>query len=290
MRRLPPLLALTLFALPGLVAAKSRTIWTFPSGTSCGVHSSTAMDMVAGADQVPPTPTDTVATDAETTSFSGANDSIITIGGISAQVQNANQSWSLTSPDSHTLRFEVRPGDHWSNSGFSDLLNNGGAERSEIALEPQYKSGAVINLSYRFMIEAGPKNTSPWLVIGQFHQTNAGGSPPFAVAMYREHMYIIIRDQPGKEKDIYADPNPIKRGQYYSIRIRVKFDDVTKGALSVWRDGLQIVSYRGPIGYGADETYYWKQGIYRGRGSTEPIAVNYQDLLITAAPSGAAQE
>jgi hypothetical protein len=248
------------------------------------------MDIVAGTDQVPAAPTGRVETETEITSFSGANGSIIAIGGISAQVQNANQSWSLTSPDSHTLRFEVQRGDHWSNSGSSDLLNNEGAERSEIALEPLYKSGAVINLSYRFMIEAGPENTSPWLVIGQFHQTNAGGSPPFAVAMYGEHMYIIIRDHPGKEKDIYADPNPIKRGQYYSMSIQVKFGDMKNGALNVWRDGVPIVSYRGTIGYGDNETYYWKQGIYRGRGSAGTIAVNYQDLRATAVPSALPQE
>jgi hypothetical protein len=276
---------LQFFAPPGSVGASSRGSWTFAGTSSGGAHNSTAtaLDVVAGADQVSP------VTKTEITSFSGANDSIIVIGGISAQVQNANQSWSLTSPDSHTLRFEVHPGDHWSNSGFSDLLNNDGAERSEIALEPLYRSGAVINLSYRFMIEAGPKNTSPWLVIGQFHQTNASGSPPFAVAMYGEHMYIIIRDQPGKERDIYADPNPIKRGQYYSMSIQVRFDDMVNGALNVSRDGVPIVSYRGTIGYGADETYYWKQGVYRGRGRAGTIAVNYQDLRVVAVGSALPQ-
>ncbi|MBR1213952.1 heparin lyase I family protein [Bradyrhizobium sp. JYMT SZCCT0180] len=280
---------LQFFALPGLAAANNWATWTFPGGTPRGAHHSTAMDM-AGTDQVPAAPTGRVVTETEITSFSGANDSFIAIDGVRAHVHNANQSWSLTSPDSRTLRFEVHPGDHWSNSRFSDLLHNSGSERSEIAIEQQYKSGAVINLSYRFMIEAGPKNTSPWLVIGQFHQTAADGPPPFAVAMYGEHMYIIIRDHSRKENDIYADPNPIKRGQYYSMSIQVKFDDMKNGALNVWRDGVPIVSYRGTIGYGENEAYYWKQGIYRGRGGAETIAVNYQDLRVTAVPSALPQE
>ncbi len=287
-RRLSSLITLAsleFIAFPGLVFANSGG--STPIGTSsAGAHNFTAAELT----QAEPAATAGTVTDGAISSFSSANDSTIMIGGLRAHVQNANQSWSLTSPDTRTLRFEVRSGDHWSNAAWSDLLNGDGAERSEIDLQSLYKSGAVINVSYRFMIEAGPKNTSPWLVIGQFHQTKARGSPPFAVAMYGEHMYIIIRDRPGKEKDIYADPSSIKRGQYYSMSIQVKFGDMTNGALNVWRDGVKIVSYRGAIGYGADETYYWKQGIYRGRGSAEPIAVNYKDLRVTAVPSELPQE
>lgn len=286
-RGLPSLIVLILlqfFALPGLVAADSRGSRTFPSDTtSGGAHSSTAMDIAAGTDQVPPAPTSRVVTETEITSFSGANDSTIVIGGISAQVQNANQSWSLTSPDSHTLRFEVHPGDHWSNSGWSDLLNNDGAERSEIELEPRFESGTIVSVSYSFMIETGAKNTSPWLVVGQFRQTNANGPPPFAVAMTGEHMQIIIRNVPSIAFVAYRDPNPIQRGRYYSMRIQVKFGDKKNGALSVWRDDVPLISYQGSIGYGRSETYYWKEGIYRARGCTASIAAYYQDLQVAAA-------
>ncbi|WP_334376015.1 heparin lyase I family protein [Bradyrhizobium sp. AZCC 1719] len=224
-----------------------------------------------------------MATKTEITSFSGANDSTIVIGGISGRVQNANQSWSLTSPDSHTLRFEVHPGDHWSNSGWSDLLNNDGAERSEIELEPRFESGTIVSVSYSFMIETGAKNTSPWLVVGQFRQTNANGPPPFAIAMAGEHMQIIIRNVPSTAFVAYRDPNPIQRGRYYSMRIQVKFGDKKDGALSVWRDDVPLISYQGSIGYGRSETYYWKEGIYRARGSTASIAAYYQDLQVAAA-------
>lgn len=290
-RRLPSLIALILAQFvgpPSLLAADSRAGRTFPNDAFWrGAHNSTAMDITVGTHQVPPEAppawTGGVATETEITSFSGANDSTIVVGDISAQVQNANRTWSLTSPDSQTLRFEVHPGDHWSNSGWSDLLNNGGAERSEIEFEPRFEPGTIINVSYRFMIETGAENTSPWLVIGQFHQTNASGPPPFAIAMTGERMQIIIRNVPSIALVAYRDPNPIQRGRYYSMSIQVKFDGQKHGALNVWRDGIPLLSYQGSIGYGPSETYYWKEGIYRARGSTASITADYQDLRITAA-------
>ena len=218
------------------------------------------------------------------TSFSGANGSTLTIAGTTAQVQNANQSWSLTMPEANTLRFELRPGDHWSSPGWSDLSDNNGAERTEIAFAPQYAEGIEINLSYRFMIESNAKNTSSWLLLGQFHQDPANGPPPFAVEMSGEHMVIVIRyELPGQTaptyQRIYNDPIPIQRGQNYFINIRVKFDNRGNGYLNVWRDGVRIVSYHGPIGYGSGQTYYWKEGIYRA-ATTEMMAVRYQDMLL----------
>ncbi|MGY8661358.1 heparin lyase I family protein [Bradyrhizobium sp. UFLA05-109] len=271
------------------MAADSRGSVTLPSGTlSGGARSSAAMNIAAGTDEVPRAPVGEMET--ERGLFSGANDSIIEIGGTSGQVQNANQMWSLTSPENHAFRFEVRPGDHWSNSGWSDLLDNDGAERSEIELEPRFESGITINVSYEFMIETGAENTSPWLVIGQFHQTNASGPPPFAVALTGEHMQIIIRNVPKTGLVAYRDPNPIQRGRYYSMSIQVRFDDKKNGALSVSRDGVQLVRYQGLIGYGRSETYYWKEGIYRARGSTAPMAAVYKDLRVTTTRSDLPQE
>ena len=47
---------------------------------------------------------------ANITSFSGGNGASVTADGMSAQVENANRSYSLTEPDSNTLRFEVQSG------------------------------------------------------------------------------------------------------------------------------------------------------------------------------------
>jgi hypothetical protein len=98
--------------------------------------------------------------------------------------------------------------------------------------------------------------------------------------MYREQMYIIIRDSSGKENDIYADPNRIQRGHEYSMTIQVTFENSGNGNLKVWRDGVQIVNYQGPIGGGSGDKYYWKEGVYRSPAA-ETMAAKYRNLQIT---------
>src|SRR2546430_13533400 len=49
-----------------------------------------------------------------------ANGSTISIDNSVYTAQNAGQSWSLSSPDADTLRFELRSGDHWSSSSWTD--------------------------------------------------------------------------------------------------------------------------------------------------------------------------
>jgi hypothetical protein len=245
-------------------------------------------DASSGATRRAPGPPGTMV-EPNVTSFSGGNGSMIGIDGNSTIVQNANQPWSLTSPDTHTLRFEVHSGDHWSNANWSDLTQNNAAERSEVALLPQYGEGTQVNLSYQLTVQPGATNTASWLVLNQFHTTsNKVGNPPFAVEMNGEHLLVVARYMlPGQTTPtklvIYRDPKPIQRGQSYDMNIQVNFDNNSSGYLNVWRDGVQIVHYQGPIGYGSGETYYWKAGIYRAP-AIETIAVDYQYLQITTLP------
>jgi hypothetical protein len=272
-------------------AAANGVAATAPSGVrdstigtlSDGAHSFTVTE-TDDAGTSPASPALNVTVAPEITSFSGANGSTVMIAGTTAQVQNASQSWSLTMPEADTLRFELRPGDHWRTFGWSDLLDNDGAERTEIAFAPQYAEGIEINLSYKFMIESKAENTSSWLLLGQFHQRPANRPPPFAVEMSGDHMVIAIRyESPGQTaptyQGVYHDPIPIQRGQNYFMNIQVNFDNTGNGYLNVWRDGVQIVSYHGPIGYGSGQTYYWKEGIYRA-ATTEMMAVRYQGTVL----------
>lgn len=211
------------------------------------------------------------------TSFSGANGGSVTVDGMSAQVENANRGYSLTEPDSNTLRFEVQSGDSWRN----DVQSGNTSERSEIEMNQQYSPNTQINVSYDFTLEPGAANTASWMVLGQIHNTVLGGSPPFAVAMYGEHMMIITRGPNGAENDIYRDPNPIQRGHQYQMNIQVDFGSDGTGILKVWRDGSQIVNYTGPLGSGtSNESYYWKEGVYRAPAS-ETVAADYSNLQIT---------
>ena len=79
--------------------------------------------------------------------------------------------------------------------------------------------------------------------------------------------------------DVYVDPNPLIRDHTYSMKIDTNFADDSSGYLYVWRDGVQIVNYHGPIGFG-DETY-WKEGIYRAvDAGNQTMAVDYSNLKI----------
>lgn len=209
-----------------------------------------------------------------------ANGSAVSINNDVYRAQNADRSWSLNSPDADTLRFELRSGDRWVSSAWSDPTT---AERDEIAGETVYSPGTQINIAYDFMVEPGPRNSASgpghFIVLGQMHEDNVNLSPPFAIEMVNgDHMAIDIGTR--NPVYVYIDPDPIARGRYYSMNIQVKFDNHRNGFLQVWRDGVQIVDYHGSIGTGAGT--YWKQGIYRS-AAPETLAVHFRRLKITTA-------
>ena len=59
------------------------------------------------------------------------------------------------------------------------------------------------------------------------------------------------------------------------------------GTLKLWRDGVQIVNYTGPLGGegGGSDAYYWKEGVYRAPGGTNTMAADYSNLQITTGPA-----
>jgi len=91
--------------LLGATTANSSGAWAFEAkALSNGAHSFTATSADATGTSPVSAPMG-VTVVPNITSFSGANGSSITIDGMSAGVNNANQPWSLTEPDNHTLRF-----------------------------------------------------------------------------------------------------------------------------------------------------------------------------------------
>ena len=197
----------------GTTAVNSAGAWAFaPKALSDGAQSFTATATDA---------TGTSAASAATvvnvvpniTNFSGVADATTTVNGVAGDNLNANQSWSLTEPDSHTLRFEVRPGDHYHDET-STGSNGGLAERSEIEMwRKLYYPDTQVNVAYGFTLEPGAANTAPWTVIGQMLSAS---SRLFEVAMFGEQMVIVARGPDGAENRVYTDPNPIVRGHRVS--------------------------------------------------------------------------
>jgi Ca2+-binding RTX toxin-like protein len=208
------------------------------------------------------------------------NSNQLGVGGMAYRVQGAGQPWSLTSPAANTLRFELRPGDHWSPA---DPFN---VERSEIAGTTEFSIGTPIHVSYGFAIEPGPPNDAKWLVAGQLHQTALDGrSPPFAIDLVGDRMAIVINVAGGDPRGssqyvtVFADAQDIVRGHTYAMDIDAGFDPVN-GRLTVERDGVTLVNYSGPMGYDGMGSVYWKEGVYRAASGTV-IAIDYSDLSVS---------
>ncbi len=199
-------------------------------------------------------------------------------------VQNANRAWSIAAVDADTLRFRVSAGDRW-------RMDPLGKERSEVA-GPVFAANDSFSVSYDLMVEPGPANTADWMTLGQFHAEDLVSRPPLSIQLYGERIGVEINrgvpDSAGKGVRLYLDPRAIERGRYYALRIEVRFANDASGRLAVWRDGVRIVDYAGPIGYGS--RVYWKFGIYR-EASPEWIAAKFRNMLIAeGAPLTVAEE
>jgi hypothetical protein len=201
-------------------------------------------------------------------------------------VENAYKSWSFSNPggDNTTLRFEVRPGDHWSSPAWTDPVTS---ERSEIAAATRYNLGTDIHVSYDFMVEPGAANHSQWLVIGQMHHTGSTWSPPLEIDLVGEKMAVKINEAGNSAnsysayKTMWMDSQNIVRGQTYHIDLNVRFDANGNGHFDFSRDGVQLVNYNGTVGWtGMGSQTYWKEGIYRSASDTT-IAADYSHLSIT---------
>ncbi|MCK1288641.1 heparin lyase I family protein, partial [Bradyrhizobium sp. 44] len=298
--------------LLGAATANSAGIWTYQtSSLRDEAHSFTATATVSGVTSAASsafTQTITVGI----SNFSPLTDqwsAPILVGGQQYYVENANVNgnapWAIKQLDSHTLRFELRPNDIW--------LDND-SHRSEISGGTVYSATSTIDLSYQFTVQPGFNDTSDslaWQILGQFHaddndatyQSIEGGSPPLAVHLtgangYGEGDYLAIEAfyaLPGQKEwtaaTLPGDPlnsylwvssAPIVRGQPIDVHMEVNFQNNANGFLEVWINGQQVVDYHGPIGYGGG--VYWKEGVYEGWSSNQPITVDYSNTVITAKP------
>src|SRR6516225_6006067 len=188
------------------------------------------------------------------------------------------------------LRFELRSGDVWPNPG-------GFAERTEVSAGVVlYPPGTVVTITYDFTLEPGPTNIAPWLVIGQWHSTYMPTAPqpdhpPVGLFLMGDDRLQVLGvwaatgSTTEHDMTLYVDPNPMQRGHKYAMTIVTNFMNDATGFVQVWRDGVQLVDYSGPIGYG--QATYWKEGIYR-YPTDQTIAAWYENTIQTPsqAPPG----
>lgn len=206
--------------------------------------------------------------------FAPASGADIDLDGLSYSVQNADRPWSLAVAEPDRLRFELRPGDVW--SGDTPVK-----ERTEIAGATIYATGSDVSINYDFRVAPGTGNTAEWLLLGQMHADDPLTAPIFALELIGEHLAVHIRNkQPDgryEEWFAYTDDQPIVRGHYYTVEVRLHTHDDDNGSVDVWIDGEHVVDYAGPLGYGYGS--YWKHGIYRA-AAPETMVVDYHNFSI----------
>ncbi|MFY9658490.1 MAG: heparin lyase I family protein [Methylocystis sp.] len=202
-----------------------------------------------------------------------------TIDGYSFCIEDCGAAYSIETIGTNTIRFQVNPGDVWS---YDPTTKN----RSELASDIQIPYDVPLNISYVMQIEPGSVNSSQWCVLGQIHQQDTiSASPPFEIDMNGNYMqvnigYLNSAQQP-TYLTVFQDSQPIVEGANYAFNISATFDASGNGHLVVTRNGVTIVNYSGPLGYGGANGYlYWKEGIYESQ-TTTTMAVDYSNLSIT---------
>ena len=205
-------------------------------------------------------------------------------------------NWRVAGDEAHSFksdgsnyRFEVRQGDRFSASYWTDAV---GVERSEMGETSNHAlsgNGSHFHATYQMMIEPGAKNTAQWLVTGQLF---TGGTPPFEIKfMGNDKMAVVIKNGTSgspTERTVYLDSSDIQRGKWYDMEIDVQLDaNGSNGHAYVWRDGTKIANYPGTIGYTNATESHWEMGVYRKSPSGgESFAVNYKDVDLTYGTAG----
>jgi hypothetical protein len=203
----------------------------------------------------------------------------ITIRGVRYVPEFALRDWSIrraTNGDSEFTRFEVRPGDQWS----EDASSGENKERSELdGYKNTWKSGADVWAAYSFMIEPGPRYRSDWSSIGQMHAAGIDVKP-ISIHFNDERLVINSDAFNGGRSTVSLRYNgPLTRKDWHHVVFHMKQSTGGDGRLEFWLDGNKIINYSGPIG--SDANYYWKFGIYRGYGPIPaPLAIQYANMEI----------
>lgn len=158
-----------------------------------------------------------------------------------------------------TERFEVRPGDCDSNSGWNDCTND--RERSELSQRTRRATpGTMAWYGWSIYLPKDYVNVFPTKVaLGQFHQQDAHVIWMFQNA---DGGYYLDDQVPGKTRRYY--PLIAKgemRGRWHRIEVQVNWQTDATGYFRVWVDGVQKVDYAGPTM--TARKVYFKYGLYR---------------------------
>lgn len=203
----------------------------------------------------------------------------ITIRGIQYEPEFAAHDWSIrraTNAPSDITRFEVRPGDEWS----EDHDSGENKERSEFdGYKQKFAHGTDVWGAYTLFIEPGAEYRSDWNAINQMH-----GSKLRAFHVHFKEGKLIIYSEhvgPGTGAAITLRYNgPLSRNVWHNIVFHLREGASDNGRLEFWSDGKKIVDFTGAIGAAGNQAY-WKFGVYRGYGPiATPFAIQFANMEV----------
>lgn len=112
-------------------------------------------------------------------------------------------------------------------------------------------------------------------VISQWHATPDVGeiwrSPPLAIRYVGGELTVdgrysakpIQTENDGVIVTLYTHPGELEKGVWHDWIFHVRWDYLEGGFVEAWLDGVQVIDYRGPVGYNDRVGLWFKWGIYR---------------------------
>jgi Polysaccharide lyase len=175
------------------------------------------------------------------------------------------------------LRLEVREGDVAGVGGDGEAT-----ERAEIQLAPPEQwahFGETHEYAFSMYVPPDFPIVDVRLVTGQWKQTCnvcSNNRSPIVAQRYRGGQLRMTIETSQGRRTIYRHPEPIQ-GRWLDLRYRIRFH-LTDGAVAAWLNGVQVVDYRGPLGFGDDPPdVYFRLGLYRNR-MPQPMTIYFDDF------------
>jgi hypothetical protein len=171
-------------------------------------------------------------------------------------------------------RFEVRPGDCYWNTGWSDCDND--RERSELSEEEPYSSvGQEYWYGWSIFIPNNYPNVYPTkTALGQFHQMH-GGPPPVMFQNSSGGYWLDINQMHGGYYPLI--PKEEFRGRWHDIVVHARWSKNDDGFIKVWVNDVLKASHSGAL---TRHSYpiYFKYGVYRSFLSRYKLAQNVDSV------------
>ena len=174
------------------------------------------------------------------------------------------------------LRMEVGEGDIAGVGGDGEAT-----ERTEIQLAREHWAQFGETHDYRLSMYVPPDFpiADVRLVTSQWKQTCTDCSKsrsPIVAQRYRGGQLRITIETPQGRQTIYGHGEPIQ-GRWLDLRYRIRFH-LSDGIVTAWLNGVQLVDYRGPLGFPDDPPdVYFRLGLYRNR-MAQPMIIYFDDF------------